>query len=308
MYKLFKKPEVPTSSPDVMTFPFEYGPFQFTMENYVRSFTRKRVTKENLAEVMEEVNVAIKPQADSFKTWDYISLIFLLVLNVGMLACVLTLQLNLVFLLVIKIGVVFVGFILNFVIYMCCLNGSSTRLREKVQEILDSKDEYFESKGMRWIVCADTEFPFWIELHIQSQFEMKLKQEKDQHQGKKTETQKTTNYSENKGILDGQAAKKAGAVITNKKPNKKGFVNLEEFNEEDEDDDYENQAHVEAEVEIEDELAQVEDEEEQGSPEPDSQPHQQDVRLEVKKNGKFDRLYAPLEEDYEENYHDEASP
>jgi len=306
MYKLFKKPEVPTSSPDIMTFPFEYGPFQFTMENYVRSYTRKRVTKENLAEVMEEVNVAIKSQGDSFKTWDYLSLVFLLVLNAGMLACILTLQLNLVFLLAIKIGVVFIGFILNFAIYLCCLNGSATRLREKVQEILDSKDEYFESKGMRWTVGSDSEFPFWIELHIQSQFEMKLKQEKEELQGKKTETQKT-NYSENKGILNGKNSKNTGTVVTNKKPNKKGFVNLEEFNEEEEDDDYENQAQVEAEVEIEDELAQVEDEE-TDNPQPESQPHQQEVRLDVKSGKKVDRLYAPLDDDYEENYDDEEAP
>jgi len=304
MYKYFKNPEVPTSSPDVMTFPFEFGPFQFTMENYVRSFTRKRVTKENLAEVMEEVNTAIKPQADGFKTWDYLSVMFLLVLNIGMLVCILTLQINLVFLLAIKIGIVFVGFILNFVIYLCCLNGSSTRLRDKVQEILDSKDEYFESKGMRWTVCSDSEFPYWIELHIQSQFEMKLKQENEQLQGKKKETQKGSNYSENKGILDNKPGKKVGGAIK-QKPNKKGFVNLEEFNEEEEDEDYEEQAQVEAEVEIEDELDQVEDEEHQEEAQPYSQP-QQEVQIEVKKGKKFDRLYAPLDEDYEETYDEEA--
>ena len=307
MYKYIKSPEVPTSSPDVMTFPFEFGSFQFTMENYVRSYTRKRVTKENLTEVMEEVNTAIKPQADGFKTWDYLSIIFLIILDAGLLACVLTININQVLILAIKIGAVFVGFILNFVIYLCCLNGSSTHLREKIQEILDSKDEYFDSKGMRWTVCSDFEFPYWIELHIQSQFEMKLKQENEELQAKKKETGKNSNYSENKGILENQPGKKVGGAI-NKKPNKKGFVNLEEFNEEDEDEDYEDQAHVEAEVEIEDELAQVEDEQEeqQVRPNPYNQPRQQ-IHLDARKKKNVDRLYAPLDEDYEENYDEEAA-
>ena len=68
--------------------------------------------------------------------------------------------------------------VINFAIYLCCLGGASNSLRERIQEILDEKDEYFDSKGMKWTVCSDTDFPYWIELHIQSQFEMRLQEGK----------------------------------------------------------------------------------------------------------------------------------
>ena len=94
MYRFCKQPDIPDSSPDMLTFPLEFGPFQFTMENFVRSYTRKRVTKEDLIEVINEVNSSIKRQAESFKVWDYVAMLFLILINGGTLACLITLKMN----------------------------------------------------------------------------------------------------------------------------------------------------------------------------------------------------------------------
>jgi len=282
MFKYFKHPEVPTSSPDKMTFPFEFGSFQYTMENFVKSFTRNRVTKENLTEVMEEVNAAVKSDSDSFKTWDYLSIVFLAVINAGILACILTIKVQLLTLFAIKLGVILVGIVLNFSIWACCLGGSTTRLRDKIQNILDQKDEYFDSKGMRWTVCTDTDFPYWIELHIQSQFEMKLagekRQAKKQVTSERDEEKETHGYSEEKGIYGYQGnsaqknSKQGNARLM--KPTKNGFADLG-IEEDDEDLD-------------------------QSDEQPKPKPAQQ-VEIDINSK-KFNRLYAPLEEDYEETY------
>ena len=73
MYRIAKKPEVPSSTPDKITFPFDFSEFGFTMENYVRSFTRNRVSKEKILEVLDEVNATIQAEKENFNTWDTIS-------------------------------------------------------------------------------------------------------------------------------------------------------------------------------------------------------------------------------------------
>jgi len=279
MYKFFKKPEVPTSSPDKITFPFEFSGFKYTMENYVKSFTRNRVTKENLIEILDEVNAALRTDSENFKTWDYLAVATILAINSGILACILTLQVKAFAMFAIKLGFIVLGIIINFVIWGCCLDGRIDQMRNKIQYILDSKDEYFESKGMRWSVCVETEFPYWVELHVQSQFEMRLAQEKDEFEGKKKK--KEGKDSENKGILESR-------VTTENKPKKpklaglfggrtqKGLVNFD----------------------VDEELA--EHEESQVQP-----PNKHQVEIDMIQDKKFDRLYAPLEEDYEENYDDD---
>jgi len=280
MYQLFKKPEVPTSSPDKLTFPFEFGAFKFTMENYVKSFTRKRVTKENIIEILDEVNAALRTDSESFKVWDYLSVITILLINCGILACILTLQVKLFAVFAIKLGFIVLGIIMNFVIWGCCLDGRIDQMRNKIQYILDSKDEYFDSKGMRWSVCTDTEFPYWVELHIQSQFEMKLAQEKEELEGRKKKQE--ASYSENKGILESRAT----TENKSKKPKlaglfggrtQKGLINF--------DVDEELEEHEQSQV----------------------QPPKNQVEIDMNNDKKFDRLYAPLEEDYEENYEDEEA-
>lgn len=274
MFKYFKKPEVPTSSPDMLTFPFEFSSFQFTMENFVKSFTRNRVTKENLNEILEEVNTALKSDSDSFKVWDHLAIALFIAINGGILACILTLKIKLFVIFAIKLAAIFVGLILNFVVWSCCLGGTSTRIRDKVQGVLDTKDEYFDSKGMRWSVSAENDFPFWIELHIQSQFEMKLEKEKEKMEGKK-KPKHAGSYSESKGIMDQGSAqfKKKAKKGKEQKLIYEGMEEEDEYNEED----------------IE------------------QQPQHQEVEINMQKNKKIDRLYAPLEEDYEENYEDEEA-
>lgn len=279
MYKVIKKPEVPTSSPDRITFPFEFSSFQYTMENFVKSFTRNRVTKEYLVEVMEEINAALKSESDSFKIWDYLAIALLVAINGGVLACILTLKIKYLLLFAIKLGAVFVGIILNFVIYSCCLGGTSTRLRDKVQAVLDNKDEYFDSKGMRWAICAETEFPYWLELHVQSQFEMKLQKEKEALEGKKRLSSKD---AENQGIVDRDSSAK---IKKKQKANMKGKEKkLMNMNMEEEDEEYYQ----------EEEIAQ-------------NPKDREEVQIGIRNDKKLDRLYAPLEEDYEENYEDEEA-
>jgi len=289
MFKYFKHPEIPDSSPDKLTFPFEFKSFQFTMDNYVKSYTRNRVTKENLTEVLEEVNASIKGDSDGFKTWDYLSVIFLLLINASILGCILTIQIKYFMIFAIKLGAILVGITFNFIIYACCLNSSMTVLRDKIQNVLDSKDEYFDSKGMRWGVCLETDFPYWIELHIRSQFEMKLQKEKQEARrkaGQDTEKETTDiGYSEEQGIRGNQLAKskkhtKGGAPTLMRQTDKRnGFA---ELGIEENDEEYE--------------TSQVQ-------PKPKA-PQEIDIDMD---NKKFNRLYAPLDEDYEENYEDEEA-
>ena len=282
MYSYLKRKEVPTSSPDRLTFPLELGTFKYTMENYVKSFTRKRVTKANLEEIIEEVNTALKSESDNFKLFDYLAILLILIINGGILACILTLDVKMFVAFAIKLGYIVVANIATCVIWSCCFDGKIENMRNKIQFILDSKDEYFESKGMRWTVCTDTEFPYWIELHIQSQFEMKLAEEMAERDGAKRKQE--TSYSENKGILDSRA------TTTDVKPKKTRLGALLGRT---------GQKPL-ANFDVDEELA--EHEESQVQP---PQPKQDgEVNMHDKK---FDRLYAPLEEDYEENYDDEEA-
>lgn len=249
------------------------------MENFVKSFTRNRVTKENLVEIMEEVNTTLKSESDSFKIWDHIGIFILLAINGGILACILTLKVKFFVIFAIKLAGIFIGLIMNFVVWSCYLGGTSNRLRDKVQGILDTKDEYFDSKGMRWSVCAETDFPFWIELHIQSQFEMQLEKEKEQMGIKKKQPKHSGSYSESKGIMEQGSAQLRKKQQTKSKHQKLIYEGMEEEDEYNEED-----------------LEQQQ------------QPQHQEVEINMKKDKKkIDRLYAPLEEDYEENYEDEEA-
>jgi len=302
MFKFFKQPEIPSSSPDMLTFPFEYNTFSFTMENYVKSYTRNRVTKENLKEILDEVNSALKTDSDSFKAWDYFAVFLMLALNGGILACVLTIEMRAFVMFAIKLGYIVVALIMNFVLYGCCLDSTVNRLRDKIQSILDQKDEYFDSKGMKWTVCNGADFPYWVELHIQSQFEMKLEREIEQATGGK-KNKKTDRDNENKGILDSvgniKYPPKKGGLFANKKNTQQHLIGFEV---DEEAEEYEqDQSHVQPKPRGQrnnfnnnnnNNYAQQQD-----------QPRD-DVEIEVK-DKKFDRLYAPLEEDYEENYEED---
>lgn len=297
MFKFFKQPDIPSSSPDMLTFPFEYNTFSFTMENYVKSYTRGRVTKENLKEIIDEVNSALKTDSDSFKAWDYFAIFLMFALNGGILACVLTIEMRAFVMFAIKLGYIVVALIMNFVLYGCCLDSTVNRLRDKIQSILDQKDEYFDSKGMKWTVCNGADFPYWVELHIQSQFEMKLEREMEQATGKK-KNKKTDRDNENKGILDSvgniKYPSKKGGLFGNKKNNQQHLIGFEV---DEEAEEYEqDQSHVQPKPRGQ-RLNNFNNNNQQQQP-------RDDVEIEVK-DKKFDRLYAPLEEDYEENYEED---
>jgi len=273
------------------------------MENYVRSFTRNRVTKENLKEIIEEVNSALKTDSDSFKAWDYFAVFLMLALNGGILACILTIEMKAFVLFAIKLGYIVVALIMNFVLYGCCLDSTVNRLRDKIQSILDQKDEYFDSKGMKWTVCNGADFPYWVELHIQSQFEMKLEREIEQATGVK-KNKKTDRDNENKGILVDSTGnmkyQKKGGLFGNKKKNQQQLIDFE-VDEEDEEN--------EQDTSMQPQRNQRQNNFNNFAAQPQAQAHVQqrdDVEIEVK-DKKFDRLYAPLEEDYEENYEDEEA-
>jgi len=299
MFKYFKQPDIPSSSPDMLTFPFEYSSFSFTMDNYVKSYTRNRVTKENLKEIIEEVNSALKADSDSFKAWDYFAIFIILALNGGILACCLTIEMKAFVMFAIKLGYIVVALIMNFVIYGCCLDSTVNRLRDKIQSILDQKDEYFDSKGMKWAVCNGADFPYWVELHIQSQFEMKLEREMERATGTK-KNKKTDRDNENKGILDSTGnikyqQKKAGLFGSNKKNNQQQLIGFEVDEEDEEAEQDTSQVQPRAQR-LQNNIAAMQQQQEAKN----------EVEIEVK-DRKFDRLYAPLEEDYEENYEDEEA-
>jgi hypothetical protein len=266
------------------------------MENYVKSYTRGRVTKENLKEIIDEVNSALKTDSDSFKAWDYFAIFLILALNGGILACILTIEMRAFVMFAIKLGYIVVALILNFVIWGCCLDSTVNRLRDKIQSILDQKDEYFDSKGMKWTVCNGADFPYWVELHIQSQFEMKLEREMEQATGKK-KNKKTDRDNENKGILDSVGnikypPQKKGGLFGNKKNNQQHLIGFEV---DEEAEEYEqDQSHVQPRAQR---MNNFNNQQQQ-------QQARDDVEIEVK-DKKFDRLYAPLEEDYEENYEED---
>jgi len=298
MFKLFKQPDIPSSSPDMLTFPFEYNTFSFTMENYVKSYTRNRVTKENLKEIIDEVNSALKTDSDSFKAWDYFAVFLMLAFNGSILACIMTIDIKDFVIFAIKLAYIVVALIMNFVIYGCCLDSTVNRLREKIQSILDQKDEYFDSKGMKWTVCNGADFPYWVELHIQSQFEMKAEREMEKATGVK-KNRKTDADNENKGILDSvgniKYPAKKGGLFGNKKNNQQHLI---DFEVDEEAEEYEqDQSNVQP---------KPRGQRNNFNPNPNNNYAQQqdDVQIEVK-DKKFDRLYAPLEEDYEENYEEE---
>ncbi len=280
MYHFFKKPEIPTSSPDKLTFPFDYSTFKYTMENYVKSFTRNRVTKENLIEILDEINSTLRSDADSFKLLDYIAVILIFAINLGVLFCILTLETKNFTMFGIKLAFIVFGILMSFILWGCCLDGKIDNMRNKVQYVLDTKDDYFDSKGMRWTVCSETEFPYWVELHIQSQFEMKLAQEKEAREGKKPKKDKE--FSESRGILESRVTSD-GRIIKPKVTSllagriAKNNINFD----------------VDEELE-ENEVSQIQ-----------AQP-KKEIDIENQNDRKFNRLYAPLEEDYEANYEDEG--
>jgi len=224
MFKFLKSPDVPSSSPDTMTFPFEFSTLQFSMENFVKSYTRKRVTKENLAEVMEEVNTALKPDWESFKLWDYIAVFGMTLITIGIFYCILTIQMRHLLLFAIKMISVLVGIIVNASIWACCMSSSLNKIRDKIQGILDNRDEFYDEKGMRWTICEGSDFPYWLELHIQSQFEMKLEQEKEAYESKRAATAKDSSFSEDRGMLESNIGrnKKGG-----KKNNNRGMMHYD---------------------------------------------------------------------------------
>jgi len=202
MFKFLKSPDVPSSSPDTMTFPFEFNTLSFSMENFVKSYTRKRVTKENVAEVMEEVNATLKPDWESFKIWDYIAVLSMTLITVGIFYCILTIQMRHLLVFAIKMIGVLIGIIANASIWTCCMSSSLNKIRDKIQGILDNRDEFYDEKGMRWTICEGTDFPYWLELHIQSQFEIKLEQEKEAYESKRAATAKDSSFSEDRGMLE----------------------------------------------------------------------------------------------------------
>ena len=281
MFKYLKRQTAPDSSPDMLTFPFRFGPFQFTMENFVRSYTRKRVTKDNLDEILEEINLVIKSEGSGFKCWDWISVLVLILINVGIIGCVATLKIDDLILFAVKVAIIFVCLIMNFSIYMCCLNSATNRLRDKIQEILDIKDEYFSSKGMKWAICSETDFPYWIELHVQSQFEIKIEKDVQRVEGKKKPVgEKDRITLDAKGILadaHGGNSSTTNILSNNKqlfRAKPKGMIR-QQIND--------------------DELCDT-----------DNQTKPVHTRKESDTNINFDRLYGPLEEDYEEVYEDET--
>jgi len=214
MFKYLKRPDVPSSSPDIMTFPFDFITFQFSMENFVKSYTRKRVTKENLTEVMEEVNAAVKPDWAGFKLWDYIAILSMIAVTCGIFYCIFTIKVRYLLLFAIKMFSILLGVIANLAIWTCCLNGSINKIREKIQGVLDNRDEFYDEKGMRWSICEGSDFPYWIELHIQSQFEMQLEREKEAYESKRAAETKDSSFSEDKGMLQSNIGR-------NKKSSKK---------------------------------------------------------------------------------------
>jgi hypothetical protein len=174
MYRIAKKPEVPSSTPDKITFPFDFSEFGFTMENYVRSFTRNRVSKEKILEVLDEVNATIQAEKENFNTWDTISLVLFILGSLVALYCLLTLRLKDLTIWLIKFLLIIVTIIFNICIWGYCQSGAISRMKSKIQFILDSQEDVYEEKGMKWSLSNENEFPFWIELHIQSEYEMKV--------------------------------------------------------------------------------------------------------------------------------------
>jgi len=218
MFKYLKKPDVPSSSPDVITFPFDFQTFQFSMDNFVKSYTRKRVTKENLQEVMEEVNQTVRPDWSNFKLWDYISVLMMVGITGAIFYCIFTIKVRYLLLFAIKMFAILLGVIANLAIWACCLGSSINKIREKIQGVLDNRDEFYDEKGMRWSLCDGNDFPYWIELHIQSVFEMKLEQEKEAFESKRATDTKDASFSEDKGMLSSNVGK-------NKKGGKKNKAN-----------------------------------------------------------------------------------
>lgn len=201
MYRLAKNPEIPSSTPDRITFPFDFNSFSYTFENYVKSFTRNRVSKEKIHEVIEEVNTSVQPEGDSFNTWDLIGLITFAILTIGAVYCIITLKLTDLTIWLIKFLLILFFMIANVCIWGYCQSGTISRLRNKVQFGLDSQEDFYEEKGMKWMIPTEHDFPYWIELHVQSEFEMKDETEK----GKKAKKKKVENkYSERRGMLESE--------------------------------------------------------------------------------------------------------
>jgi hypothetical protein len=201
MYRLAKNPEIPSSTPDKITFPFQFNTFTFTFDNYVKSFTRNRVSKEKVNEIIEEINNTIQHDGDGFNSWDVFGLILFCLLALTALFCIFTLRLNDLTMWLIK----FLGILLCLVADVCiwgyCQSGTIAKLRNKVQFVLESQDDFYEEKGMKWTLTNEHDFPYWIELHVQSEFEMK-DDHKEQVKLKKAKKAETLKYSEKRGMLD----------------------------------------------------------------------------------------------------------
>lgn len=199
MYRFAKNPEIPTSTPDRITFPFDFSSFSYTFENYVKSFTRNRVSKEKINEVIEEINTSVQPDGDGFNTWDVIALATFALLTIGAVYCVITLRLTDLTVWLIKFLLILFFMITNVCIWGYCQSGTISRMRNKVQFGIDSQEDFYEEMGMKWIIPTEHDFPYWIELHVQSEFEMK----DEVKQGKKGKKKRSENsFSERKGMLE----------------------------------------------------------------------------------------------------------
>jgi hypothetical protein len=199
MYRFAKNPEIPSSTPDRITFPFDFATFSYSFENYVKSFTRNRVSKEKINEVIEEINTSVQPDGDSFNTWDVIALVTFALLTIGAVYCIITLRLEDLTIWLIKFLLILFFMITNVCIWGYCQSGTISRMRNKVQFGIDSQEDFYEEMGMKWMIPTEHDFPYWIELHVQSEFEMK----DDVKQSKKGKKKRVENsFSERKGMLE----------------------------------------------------------------------------------------------------------